>query len=71
MALDEAVASAQKAKDAGANSVWVTVLRCDAFVPLAAIAGACDKARLGSAVATFARAPIYTELSAISLAEMT
>ena len=71
MALDEAVASAQKAEDAGANSVWVTELWCDAFVPLAAIAGACDKARLGSAVATFARAPIYTELSAISLAEMT
>ena len=65
MALDEVVASAQKAEDAGANSVWVTGLWCDAFVPLAAITGACDKVRLGYAVATFARAPIYTELSAM------
>jgi len=56
---------APKTEDAGANSVWVTELWCDAFVPLAAIAGACDKVRLGYAVATFARAPIYTELSAM------
>jgi probable F420-dependent oxidoreductase len=71
MALDEVVASAKQAEDAGAHSLWVTELWRDAFVPLAAIAGACRKVRLGSAVATFARPPMYTELSAMSLAEMT
>ncbi len=71
MSLDEVVASAKKAAEAGADSLWVTELWRDAFVPLAAIAGACNKVRIGSAVATFARAPMYTELSAMSLAEMT
>ena len=42
MALDEVVASAKKAEDAGAHSLWVTELWRDAFVPLAAIAGACS-----------------------------
>ncbi len=71
LTLDETVRYARMAEDAGADSVWTTELGRDAFVPLAAIAAACKRVRLGTGVAIFARPPALTEISAMSMAELT
>jgi probable F420-dependent oxidoreductase len=59
------------AEEAGAESLWTTELLRDAFVPLTAMASVTKTARLGTAVAQFARPPMHTEMSAMSLAEYT
>jgi len=71
LTLDETVRYARQAEDAGADSLWTTELGRDAFVPLAAMAAECKKVRLGTGVATYARPPAMTEISAMSMAELT
>ncbi len=71
LTLNETVAYARDAEDAGADSLWTTELGRDAFLPLAAIAAECNKVRLGTGVATYARPPAMTEISAMSMAEIT
>ena len=56
---------------AGADSVWSVEVWRDAFVPLTAMAGVVRRARLGTAIAQLARPPWHTEMSAMSLAEVT
>ena len=71
LTLDETIDFAASAEDAGADSLWTTELGRDAFVPLAAMAARCKRARLGTGVAIFARPPVLTEISAMSMAELT
>ena len=71
LTLDETVRYARLAEDAGADSLWTTELGRDAFVPLAAMAAECKRVRLGTGVATYARPPAMTEISAMSMAELT
>jgi probable F420-dependent oxidoreductase len=71
LTLDETVHYARQAEDAGADSLWTTELGRDAFVPLAAMAAECKRVRLGTGVATYARPPAITEVSAMSMAELT
>lgn len=71
LSMDDVIRYAQMAEDAGAESLWTAELWRDAFVPLTAIAGAVGSVRVGTAVAHFARPPLLTELSAMSLAEYT
>jgi len=59
------------ADDAGADSVWTAEVWRDAFVPLTAMASVVQRARLGTAIAQFARSPWHTEMSAMSVAEYT
>jgi len=71
LTLIETVKFAKEAETAGADSLWTTELGRDAFVPLAAIAAECNTARLGTGVATYARPPAMTEITAMSMAELT
>ncbi len=71
LTLQETIDFAARAEDAGADSLWTTELGRDAFVPLAGMAAACGRARLGTGVAIFARPPALTEISAMSMAELT
>ena len=71
LTLDETVSYARQAEDAGADSLWTTELGRDAFVPLAGMASACKRVRLGTGVATYAGPPAMTEISAMSMAELT
>ena len=71
LTLDETIDFAARAEDAGAESLWTTELGRDAFVPLAGMAARCKRARLGTGVAIFARPPALTEISAMSMAELT
>ena len=71
LTLQETIDFAAKAEDAGAESLWTTELGRDAFVPLAGMAAVCKRARLGTGVAIFARPPALTEISAMSMAELT
>jgi alkanesulfonate monooxygenase SsuD/methylene tetrahydromethanopterin reductase-like flavin-dependent oxidoreductase (luciferase family) len=71
LSMAELLRYAQIADDAGADSVWHTEVCRDAFVPLAAMAGVVRRARLGTAIAQLARPPWHTEMSAMSLAELT
>ena len=71
LTLQETIDFARKAEDAGADGLWTTELGRDAFVPLAGMAAACRRARLGTGVAIFARPPALTEISAMSMAELT
>ena len=71
LTLAETIDFAAKAEDAGAESLWTTELGRDAFVPLAGMAARCKRARLGTGVAVFARPPALTEISAMSMAELT
>ena len=59
------------AAQAGAESLWTCEIWRDGFVPLAAMAAAAPGLRLGTGVAHFARPPLLTELTAMSLAELT
>jgi alkanesulfonate monooxygenase SsuD/methylene tetrahydromethanopterin reductase-like flavin-dependent oxidoreductase (luciferase family) len=69
--LEETVAFARRAEEANFDSVWVTELWRDAFVPLSAIAVATERIRLGSAVAlTMARSPVLMELAAAGVDEL-
>jgi probable F420-dependent oxidoreductase len=70
LTLDETVRYARDAEAAGADSLWTTELGRDAFVPLAAMAAACSRVRLGTGVATYARPPAMTEITAMSMNEM-
>ncbi len=71
LSMSDLVHYAKMAKDAGAESVWSTELWRDGFVPLTAMAAAAPGLRVGTGVAHFARPPMLTELSAMSLAEYT
>lgn len=71
LTLDDILRYARLAEEAGAESLWSTELGRDAFVPLAAIACAAKKLRVGTAVATFARPPMHTETAAMAMAELT
>jgi probable F420-dependent oxidoreductase len=68
--LSQQLELAAAAEAAGAESLWSAELWRDGFVPLAAMATVARKARLGTAVAHFARTPLLTELSAMSMAEL-
>ena len=71
LSLSEIIDYSKKAESAGADSLWSTELGRDAFVPLSAIANATSGLRLGTAVATFARPPMYAETAAMTMAEIT
>jgi probable F420-dependent oxidoreductase len=71
LSMDELLRYTAMAEGAGAESVWAAELWRDAFVPLTAMATVAKKMRVGTAVAHFARPPLLTELSAMSLAECT
>lgn len=62
---------AQMAEAAGAESVWAAEAWRDAFVPLTAMASVLQRVRVGTSIAQFARPPVLTALSALSLAEYT
>jgi alkanesulfonate monooxygenase SsuD/methylene tetrahydromethanopterin reductase-like flavin-dependent oxidoreductase (luciferase family) len=62
---------AEMADAAGADSLWTAEVWRDAFVPLTAMASVAPRARLGTAIAQLARPPWHTEMSAMSLAEVT
>ena len=49
----------------------MTELWRDAFVPLTVMASAVQRVRVGTGIAQFARPPMHTALSAMSLAEYT
>lgn len=71
LSLQQMIAYARLADAAGAESVWSTELWRDAFVPLTAMAAAAPNLRVGTGIAHFARPPMLTEMSAMSLAEYT
>jgi probable F420-dependent oxidoreductase len=71
LAMEDLLHYTALAEEAGADSVWAAELWRDGFVPLTAMASVTKKARVGTAVAHFARPPMLTELSAMSLAEYT
>lgn len=71
LTLTESLDYAYMAENAGADSVWTTELGRDAFVPLAGMVARCKRVRLGTGVAVFARPPALTEISAISMTELT
>ena len=62
---------ARRVEEAGADSVWMTEVWRDAFVPLTVMASAVQNIRVGTGIAQFARPPMHTALSAMSLAEYT
>jgi len=62
---------AAMADAAGADSLWSVEVWRDAFVPLTAMASVAPRTRLGTAIAQLARPPWHTEMSAMSLAELT
>ena len=62
---------ARMAEEAGADSVWAAEAWRDAFVPLTAMASVLQRVRVGTSIAQFARPPVLTALSAMSLADYT
>jgi 5,10-methylenetetrahydromethanopterin reductase len=70
ISLAEQLKFAADAESAGAESLWQAELWRDGFVPLAAMATVARRVRLGTGVAHFARTPLLTELSAMSMAEL-
>jgi len=62
---------ARMAEEAGVDSVWAAEAWRDAFVPLTAMASVLQRVRVGTSIAQFARPPVLTALSAMSLAEYT
>lgn len=71
ISLDETVDFARRAEEANFDSIWVTELWRDAFVPLTAMAVQTERIRLGSAVAlTMARSPVLMELAAAGVDEI-
>ena len=71
LSLDDILHYSRIAEESGAESLWTSELGRDAFTPLAAIASVINSIRLGTAVATFARPPMYTETATMTLAELT
>jgi len=69
LTMDELLDYSRLAEEAGADSLWEAELWRDGFVPLTAMASVTKRVRLGTGVAHFARPPMLTELSAMSLAE--
>lgn len=61
----------RQAVESGVESIWTSELGRDAFTPLGAIATVTQNVRLGTAIATFARPPAYTESAAMTIAELT
>jgi 5,10-methylenetetrahydromethanopterin reductase len=70
LSLAEQLKLAADGESAGADSLWSAELWRDGFVPLAAMSTVARRVRLGTAVAHFARTPLLTELSAMSMAEL-
>jgi alkanesulfonate monooxygenase SsuD/methylene tetrahydromethanopterin reductase-like flavin-dependent oxidoreductase (luciferase family) len=70
MSLAQIVSYAQRAMEAGAESVWTPELGRDAFMPLAGIAHKTKGLRLGTAVATFARPPLFMANQAMGMVEL-
>lgn len=68
--IQDAVAAAVAAERAGFDTVWHAEDRCEPWVPLAAIAMATSRVRLGSAVAIIARPPMFMEQAAASIDEL-
>ena len=68
--LQDILRYARMAEEAGADSLWSSDLGRDAFTPLAAMGGVVKSARLGTAVATFARPAMHTETAAMTMAEL-
>jgi 5,10-methylenetetrahydromethanopterin reductase len=71
--IPETVALAQKAERAGFESVWVAETRItrDAVVPLAAIAAATERVRLGTAIVNvFTRGPVVIAITFLGLDEL-
>ena len=67
------VGLARKAEAAGFDSVWVAETRItrDAFVPLAAIAAATERVRVGTAIVNvFTRGPVVLAISFLGLEEL-
>lgn len=71
LAMADMLHYARMAEEAGADSVWAAEAWRDAFVPLTAMASVLQRVRVGTAIAQFARPPVLTALSALSLAEYT
>jgi alkanesulfonate monooxygenase SsuD/methylene tetrahydromethanopterin reductase-like flavin-dependent oxidoreductase (luciferase family) len=71
LSMAELLRYAEVADAAGADSVWHAEVWRDAFVPLTAMANVVRRARLGTGIAQLARPPWHTEMSAMSLAEVT
>lgn len=71
LSMQDLISYARMAQDAGADSIWSCELWRDGFVPLAAMAAAAPNLRVGTGVAHFARPPMLTEMSAMSMAEYT
>ena len=69
--LDDILQFSRLAEKSGAESLWTSELVRDAFTPLAAVASVTESVRLGTAVATFARPPMHTEIAAMTMAELT
>ena len=71
LSIEDLAHYSRMAEDAGADSVWMTEVWRDAFVPLTVMASAVKRVRVGTGIAQFARPPMHTALSAMSLAEYT
>ena len=71
LTMDETVHYAKLADQAGAESLWSAELWRDGIVQLVAMAAAAPTLRVGTGVIHFARPPVNTELTAMSLAEYT
>ena len=71
LSMEDLTHYARMAEEAGADSVWMAEVWRDAFVPLTALASVTQRVRVGTGIAQFARPPMHTELSAMSLAEYT
>jgi 5,10-methylenetetrahydromethanopterin reductase len=72
-AIPEMVALARRAEDAGFESIWVAETRItrDAVVPLAAIAAATTRVRLGTAIMNvFTRGPVVIGITFLGLDEL-
>ena len=69
--LDEQVAAARAAEDAGVAMVWTPELHRSAFVPAAAMAAATERVGVGTGIAwAFARSEMVTALTALDLDEL-
>jgi probable F420-dependent oxidoreductase len=69
--IDEQVAAAVAAENAGFSGNWVSELHRSAFVPAAAIARATETSSVGTAIAlAFTRSPMTTALEALDVDEL-
>jgi len=69
--LDELVAAARAAEDAGAQAIWAPELHRSSTVTAAAVAAGTRSARIGTAITlAFVRSPMVTALEALDLDEL-